>query len=212
MALDSYHKEAKNSISSKYAWIYLVEIEYETDKFLRYTNDNQTLQYNGEYYYPMPFNISDVTESKDSKITTRKLSLGNADGIIGGLVAAYNGFTDSNVTLLLGQRNIIETYGNIARIEYYQIMRADENEEYMVFEMGIPNVNIKDFPSVDYSKDYCPYEYGGKGCVDPSDPNQPDTTTYPTCNRSYADCQERSNDERFGAFPSFPYGSLSRGH
>ena len=89
--------------------------------------------------------------------------------------------------------------------EKLYIDSTTSNEEAVSFSCK-PKFNIKNavIPRRTFSKE-CAWNFTGSYLGSNCDPSSSiDSVTYPTCDGTLKQCRERSNENRFGGFPSIP--------
>lgn len=273
----------KNRLSSANAWIHLLEIEISPGTFYRIVDNNETIVYNGENYDPLYFNITQRDKTTEGKIQNIELSL-RINPVIASAIDMHNGFENANIILMLGQTKQYSGYIGLlddlpAIISYYKVLYTHTNDTFAIFKLGLPNLNLKKFPSKKYYKNHCAYNYEGSACgytapnyvnntfefslgTDPDNDyisdsslgfdisNLPEGSViqisgsnsndgfytvvtaetgmirvsedlvtehntnsiilkyFATCDKSFPACILRNNSNRYGGYPSMPYGNI----
>jgi len=172
--LESQYDGEKGKLSTKHAWLWLVEISKTGYDTVRYTSDNAENQilgignyiiWGGAAYYACPIHMDDVSASLEGKFPDFKISIGDVD--IGGRLrpnlSSAGGYVGGTIRIMvvhsahlsLTEAAVDET-ATITGCE----VRADE----VVFTAGITSKLDKRFPRDRYTPGFCRHKFGGAMC------------------------------------------------
>jgi phage-related protein len=165
-----------------------------------------------QVYLGLPLEIQDFSTSVEGKIPEISIAVPNVDRSIESIIQSQSYLRSREIYLIstfvpfLPSGSDYRHLGSTpdkssAIIEKLYISSVTTNDEVVVFTCK-PKFDLRNaqLPRRTYSKE-CTFEYGSTEC-DPD--SNIDYVTYPTCNFTLNDCEERGNAERYGGFPSVP--------
>lgn len=181
----------------------LLKIELEGGNILVLDNETlDTLTYNGDVYIGAPLTHGEITKDDNSAVNKVSIELSNValqiSGIIGNRGDVINNApaTLTLVFLDLNHNTIISGYtqvlyaGKCNNLELnYETAKMDIETSLGGYEIQAPIMKYRTSCQVRRFKD-CRCGYTG--------------TDFTTCDRTWANCQERKNTVNFRGFPSIP--------
>nr|DAF65589.1 MAG TPA: minor tail protein [Caudoviricetes sp.] len=181
----------------------LLKIELEGGNILVLDNETlDTLIYNGDTYIGAPLSHGEITKDDNSAVNKVSIELSNValqiSGIIGNRGDVINNApaTLTLVFLDLNKNTIISGYtqilyaGKCNNLELnYETAKMDIETSLGGYEIQAPIMKYRTSCQVRRFKD-CRCGYKG--------------TDFTTCDRTWANCQERNNTANFRGFPSIP--------
>lgn len=181
----------------------LLKIELEGGNILVLDNETlDTLTYNGDVYIGAPLSHGEITKDDNSAVNKVSIELSNValqiSGIIGNRGDIINNApaTLTLVFLDLNKNTIISGYtqvlyaGKCNNLELnYETAKMDIETSLGGYEIQAPIMKYHTSCQVRRFKD-CRCGYTG--------------TKFTTCDRTWANCQERNNTANFRGFPSIP--------
>lgn len=188
----------KNKIAADSATLVLLEIKLAA-MTLRLAANNDSITWNSHTWQAFPFEIDTLDEAGKGEIPTIAIRLSNETTEVQQYLEAENGAAGAEITIRV--INTAASSSTEAELELSLVLdSADWDEHFITFRLTGPNCLARRVPERRYMKDFCPFKYGDIRCgVSAST-----MSTYPTCNGTYAHCQQRGNHPRFGGFPWMP--------
>jgi phage-related protein len=175
-------------------------------------NSSGALTATQQVYLGLPLEIQDFSTSIEGKVPEISISVPNVDRSIEAIIQSQSYLRSREIYLIstfvpfLPSGSDYRHLGSTpdkssAIIEKLYISHVTTNEDVAVFTCK-PKFDLRNaqLPRRTYSRE-CSFEYGSTEC-DPD--SNIDYVTYPTCNFTLADCEERGNAARYGGFVSIP--------
>ncbi len=190
----------KNRLSTGAAWLLLFKFTLPgvaTPIYLARNTENIT--WNEEEWTAYPVDIGTINLTADGGLPTVNVRVSNITRAIQSIVEASDGAVGGSIDVYFVYTDKLDDATPVYDIGM-KILSAVCNEKAVDFSCGVeysPNMRR---PLWNYQKYICPYKYGDIRCGI-SDATK---TTYPTCNKTLAECKERSNDARIGTELSIP--------
>ena len=181
----------------------LLKIELEGGNILILDNETlDTLTYNGDTYIGAPLSHGEITKDDNSAVNKLSIELSNValqiSGIIGNRGNVVNNapailtlvFLDTSTKQLLPNYTQVLYAGKCNNLELnYETAKMDIETELGGYELQAPIMKYRASCQVRRFKD-CRCRYSGD--------------EFTTCDRTFAQCQERQNTANFRGFPSIP--------
>jgi len=207
--------------------MYVVNASYSGWDPMYYANINQDIygfQMNAsgnlvateQLYTGLPIERNSLSNNTDSEVPEVSISIPNVDRTIEGVIQNYNYLRGRDIYILSGHTKFLPA-GSSAN----HIGEVDDNNNFLVEKFFVDSTTSSSesvtfsckpkfilrsavFPSRKYSRE-CAWalmgKYGGTEC----DPNASiNTASFPTCDGTLKECEERHNKHRYGGFPSVP--------
>jgi phage-related protein len=194
---------AKNALATSAATLTLLEIAYPGEAAIRITSDNAATTWGGYTWYPYPFSIDGITETKDGDQQTTQLVVPDPERRITPHLDEYSGGVGAVVTIsIVLSTNLASP---IPEAEYiFSITRTSiDHSNTISFELGSENFFNYRFPQDRYLKNHCRYKtFKTSPCLGAGGSPSAEYTAATTCDRSFTQCRIYGNQERFGGFPS----------
>jgi len=185
----------KNKIGTTSKWIIFLEITYPGETPVRLNDSNETLTWNGETWYPLAFNVGTITQSNDGSIQNVSISFHDVERRITPFLDEYAGGVGATCTLYeIVSSNIASATPEDSYT--FVLLSTDINYDNMInIEMGAENLRNYRFPPNRYLKNHCRYkDFKGTQCGY--------SGAETTCDRTFTQCRNYGNEERFGGFPA----------
>ncbi len=168
----------QNKMTSSGAWIWLLQIPYGTDNTLIFANNSSTVLWDGVYYQPMSFTMSDITESTSGKFPEYKLQIGDAytGSNFRTALRTYNGLVGRVIRLMVVHSDHLDLT-TPAIDEVAEILNCEVTAEAITFTIGMPSMLSRRFPRDRYVPGFCRHKFAGALCqyVQPSHAIAPST-------------------------------------
>lgn len=188
----------KNKIATDSVWVALIEIQLPGET-LRLCANNENLSWNSQTWQKYPVELGVINDSGKGEIPAVTVKVSNVTGEIQQYLEAADG-ADGSVVII----RVINTQASSntqAELELSFVLDSSSfDEETIVFKLTGGNCLTRRVPARRYLSNFCPFNYGGVRCG----VSAATQTTYTTCNKTYANCTERSNQTRFGGFKWMP--------
>lgn len=188
----------KNKLSASEPWLVLCHIALSNGVDVRLVNNNEDVLYNGDTYVAFPFQLDVIKFDNTGEIPRFNLTVSNVTKIIQGYVEELNGALGDTVKLIvIHHGNLTEDYSALTLT--YSILSVKCTAEALVINLGVPNPVRQKFPPYRYIAKSCKWQFNypaGKS------PECGYSGGYTTCGRTLPDCEERSNQARFGGYPA----------
>lgn len=192
---------AKNGTEITTPWISLLTITINDNPF-RICDDNEEVTFQGNTYTPFPFQISTIKQTTDGKIPSLSISVSNVKKVLLPYIEAADGLINSKVELIVvNTGHLTEDYAELTM--EFTIMGADVSDEWVNFTLGAPSPMRQRFPRDRYIAYSCPWTFNSP-TVRTSGTNAGVECAYQgtdtSCKKTYADCQSKENEGRFGGY------------
>ncbi len=186
-----------NKLATNSADVVLLEIGL--DPIIRLCSNNEDLSWNSETWQAFPFELATISESGKGEISAVAVKVSNVTGEIQRLLEAADGAHGTAVTIRV--INTVASTSTECELELSYILdRSSYDEQFVTFNLTGGNCLTRRVPRRRYLKNFCPFTYGGIECG----VSAGTVSSYPTCNKTFADCQTRNNSSRFGGYPWMP--------
>lgn len=186
----------KNKIATDSAWLILLEIGL--DPVIRLVSNNEDILWNGYTWQAFPFELDAVGETGKGEIPAVAVKISNVTGEVQRIIEAEDGANGTSVTI-----RVINTAVTTTTPELEMSFKLDSigyDEQWMTFKLTGSNCLTRRVPRRRYLRDFCPFAYGGIECG----VSAATVASFPTCDRTAANCIERGNYNRFGGFQWMP--------
>lgn len=187
----------KNKLATDSAWPTLLEVTIGAT-ILKLTSNNEDLLWNGDTWQAFPFELDTVGETGKGEIPAITVKVSNVTGEVQRLLEANGGANGVPVIIRVLNTKVTTTTPELELS--YVVESSTHDEQWITFRLTGANCLTRRVPRRRYLKNFCPFAYGGIECG----VSAATMTTYPTCNRTSANCAERGNSTRFGGFPWMP--------
>lgn len=192
----------KNKLAGDSCWPVLLEIQLE-GQTLRLCNNNENITWNGQTWTAFPFELDEISQNDKAEIPNVTLRVSNVTQEIQGYIDDMNGGTDVPVILRVVNSNHLDITTPELEMSFVAV-RVGFDAQWLSFTLGGSISITRRVPERRYLKDFCPFQYGGVECGVSAGTK----VTYPTCQKTLAQCRQRSNSTRFGGFPALPLGGF----
>lgn len=187
----------KNKIATDSAWLILLEVTIGAT-ILKLTSNNEDLLWNGDTWQAFPFELDTVGETGKGEIPAITVKVSNVTGEVQRLLEANDGANGVPVVIRVINTDVTTTTPELELS--FVVESSTHDEQWITFRLTGANCLTRRVPRRRYLKNFCPFAYGGIECG----VSTATMVTYPTCNRTSANCAERGNYTRFGGFPWMP--------
>lgn len=186
----------KNKIATDSAWLVLLEIQFAST--IRLAANNEDVTWDSQTWQAFPFELDTIGETGKGEMPAVAVKVSNVTGEVQALLEANDGANGTPVVI-----RVINTEATTTTAELelsYVVESSNYDEQWITFRLTGANCLTRRIPRRRYLRNFCPFTYGGIECG----VSAATMTTYPTCNRTSANCTERGNAARFGGFPWMP--------
>lgn len=187
----------KNKLATDSAWLILLEVTIGATT-LKLVANNEDILWNGDTWQAFPFELDTVGETGKGEIPAVIVKVSNVTGEVQRLIESNNGVNGVPVVIRVINTEVTTTTPELELS--FVVESSTHDEQWITFRLTGANCLTRRVPRRRYLKDFCPFAYGGIECG----VSAATMATYPTCNRTFANCTERGNSIRFGGFPWMP--------
>ena len=190
----------KNKLNNSGAWLIMMQIIYKTGEPIYVTSNNATTTWNSLTWYPVPFELGDIEETKEGSVPSTSLRIHDLERRITPYLDTYGGGVGAQVTIyVVHSDHLANTTAEIEEIFSLLSVKIDSNN-VITIDLGAENLFNYRTPQDRYLKNHCrfinPWWDGFKG----------DYCKYAgaetECDGTFTRCRELENTLNFGAFPS----------
>jgi lambda family phage minor tail protein L len=186
-----------NKLATDSASIVLLEIGLTP--IIRLAGNNEDITWNSQTWQAFPFELDTVGETGKGEIPAVVVRVSNVTGEIQRLLESVNGASGTAVTLRVINTAASTSTGCELELSFV-VESSTYDEQWLTFRLSGGNCLTRRVPRRRYLRNFCPFTYGGVECGVSSGT----VSTYPTCNKTFANCVTRSNSSRFGGYPWLP--------
>jgi lambda family phage minor tail protein L len=187
----------KNKLSTDSAWLILLEVTIGAT-VLKLVANNEDILWSGDTWQAFPFELDTVGETGKGEIPAITVKVSNVTGEVQRLLEANDGANGVPVVIRVINTDVTTTTPELELS--FVVESSTHDEQWITFRLTGANCLTRRVPRRRYLKNFCPFVYGGIECG----VSAATMATYPTCNRTSANCTERGNFTRFGGFPWMP--------
>lgn len=187
----------KNKLATDSAWLILLEVTIGATT-LKLVANNEDILWNGDTWQAFPFELDTVGETGKGEIPAITVKVSNVTGEVQRLIESNDGVNGVPVVIRVINTEVTTTTPELELS--FVVESSTHDEQWITFRLTGANCLTRRVPRRRYLKDFCPFAYGGVECG----VSAATMATYPTCNRTFANCTERGNSIRFGGFPWMP--------
>jgi lambda family phage minor tail protein L len=187
----------KNKLSTDSAWLILLEVTIGAT-VLKLVANNEDILWSGDTWQAFPFELETVGETGKGEIPAITVKVSNVTGEVQRLLEANDGANGVPVVIRVINTDVTTTTPELELS--FVVESSTHDEQWITFRLTGANCLTRRVPRRRYLKNFCPFVYGGIECG----VSAATMATYPTCNRTSANCTERGNFTRFGGFPWMP--------
>jgi phage-related protein len=196
--------DSTDDVWETYAIVELLEIQHQSGGYTRIVNNAEDVTWGGHTWTRFKFEPGDITEgddSEDKSVTVRVSNIatytddGDEISIRTAVESDSNHMIGDTVIYRRVHTKYQDDYLNEA---YFQIVEIQDQDEWMVFELGVENFYLRQFPAHVFRRNICRYA-----------PWQTDVCRYTdssSCDRSFATCISLEKSSIFGGQPGIPGG------
>lgn len=211
----------KNKLVSDGAFLILLEIKLTTGEYIRLVRNTEDIKWrvigadeHGTAYdlwTAFPFTVDTVSEDSKGELPTVSVKVSNVTGALQYYLENGSGGVGCTVGLYIINSKDAQTDLPAMVYEIYEVTSVNVNANWVSFNLGAGYPQMARRPERRILKNFCPFKYGGIECGLPASVK----LTYPTCDKSLANCRERQYNPaqgrfeiRFGGEPTIPIGGL----
>ena len=195
----------KNKLSQKSPWLILLEVVLvnpsnpEATETYRLVRNFEDITYNSDTYTAFAFDMEPTKYTSKGEIPIVSLRVSNVSQLLQAKVEEYDGAVGSLVTMtVVHTDNLTENFADLELI--FEIMDTITDVDWITFLLGAPNPLRSRFPLDRYVPTHCNWLFKSVECAYVGGET--------VCNRTYADCVIRGQEERFGGFLGLRSGYL----
>ncbi|MCP4341370.1 MAG: hypothetical protein GY799_21445 [Desulfobulbaceae bacterium] len=183
-----------NKMNTDSRWILLLTFIYSNETPVRVCLDNTEITWGGNVYSPASFELSGLTETKDSETPGVPLTVHDVNRAIIPVLQEYDGAIGSTVVLsIINSTQISSSTPELQ--ETMEILECSFDEDGVItFKLGAEDLSSRACPPSRYLKNHCRFKFKG------TDGRCGYTGSETKCNRTLARCRALNNQSRFGGF------------
>lgn len=191
--------QEKNKITQDGAWVVLLELAIDGEDVIRLVNNNEDVIWNGYQWQKFAFELDTIKEDGQGGLPSFTVQISNVTRQYTSLIDSHNGATDSEVTIrVVNTEHLTETEPLF--IDVSRVISTSIGLDWIVFTLGAQNPLQMLSPRERYLANHCRYkEFKGAECGY--------TGADGSCNRTFKDCSDKGNSQRFGGFPAITQGA-----
>ena len=200
LTLSSTYIAEKNKLSSQYAWVILLDINFEGESTLRLAWNTDDVVWGGNTYQKYAFEFDELVEDGKGALPVFGIRIANPGRLLMPYLEESSGGVGATVTVyVVHSNNLSEAEAAIE--ETFEVIETTADAKWVYFKLGAEHPMLQRFPKQRYLKDHCRYkEFGGSECAYEG--------LETDCNRTLERCIELENQARFGGFPGMAYGGV----
>jgi phage-related protein len=187
----------KNKVAQTGVWLILLEIQLPGETIYLAAN-NENISWNGQTWIAFDFEVDVIGEAGKGEIPSVAVKVCNITGEIMQRVEANNGVNKTPVILRVINTEVTGTTPELALS--YKVKDSSDDEKWLTFRLSGGNCLTRRTPERRYLPDFCQVNYGSIRCG----VTAATMASFPTCDGTRANCEERGNIKRFGGFPWIP--------
>ena len=193
----------KNAQSDSGAWIIFLSIEYPGESAIRICSNNENTVWDSQTWYPVPFRLGDLEESKEGSIPSTNLVISDPTKIILPYLDEYSGGQGASVYWYLCHSSNLASGAEYELVFSITQTTVDSNRN-ITFSLGAENFYRMRFPKNRYFKNHCQWEtFKGTGCLSAvTGSPSAEYTAATTCDRTFTQCRTYGNQARFQGAPA----------
>lgn len=190
----------KNKLATRTGFITLLELSGEGMVTRRVCKNTKSIIWNNKRWLPYPFVLDAITEAP-GETPSIKVQVSNVTREIQAALEELNGPNNAIIKVYLVHTAHL---GDEAPVweSAFSVQTADCNNEFVTFTCGLGYSPMQRRPIFKTIKYMCTFRYADIHCG----VSAATKTTYPLCNHTLTDCEERGNESRFGGEISIPGG------
>ena len=199
--MEQAYLDEKNVIASTGAWILLLEIVQSNYSTLRYTNNNEKVNWNGNIYQPVPIFVEDISTSISGAFPNFRIQIDDIDMSTGDTLRNRIKETDGLIggTLRLMVVHSAHLSLTIAAIdESAEIIECELNAGSVILTLGISSTLTKRFPTSRNVPGFCRHKFRDALCKYGG--------TDITCDHTLIGCGNKNNLLNYGGSPGIVGG------
>ena len=191
----------KNLLYQAGAWLIFLELTLPDDSIVRIVRNTEQVTWRGYTWLPFPFDLDDIGQNSGGEVPDVTIRVSNVTREIQAYLEANGGASESKISLYVvhsdGLGSVIPAWTGD-----YEVLNAKVDTQWAYFTCGLAYSLNNKRPRENWQKYICPFAYGKIRCGVPPGTIQ----TFPTCDKTLANCEERQNQDRFGAELGIPGG------
>jgi len=181
----------KNKLATPNPWIVLLDIVLDATHKLYFCSNNQDVTWSGRVYTAFPFLLEATEENSKGEIPSVSLKVANVTQVIHAYLEQLDGAVGATVTIrVVNAAYLSEDTSELDMT--FTVVSTSADAEWIVFTLGAPNPLRRRFPPFRFIAKHCHWEFKGHECGY--------SGAFTDCDRSFENCEERSNTRRFGGY------------
>lgn len=199
----------KNLLRDADPWVLLVHLHLvklgddttTADFYFCRNYEDVTFPPAGQVYTAFPFELSANRKNAKGRIERVSLDFSNVARSLQPTLEAYNGGTDSTVTIsLVNTNNLSADHSALDMV--FTVLNVTSDSKLVSMTLGASNPLRQRHPLYKYFFGHCRYvkHYTGAECRA--------TSALLTCDGTLSNCVERENVNNFGGFPGMKSGAI----
>ena len=183
-----------NTLSDAGSFLLLVEFSTPNSPTSFYVRNNEDVVYTynaSENYNCIGMEFGDLVETLQGDLPSFTLRISNTARTFANRMELYNGLLGYTVTIKLVHSLHLDLAPELTYI--FEILEAEQNDQWVTFTLGIPNPLTKRFPRDRYVPSLCRFVFKGAYCQYAGSAS--------TCNHTLTQCRTYANSIHFGGSP-----------
>ena len=200
VTLSSAAVACANKVDGDGAYLALLEIIIPGEaEHIYLVRNNEDIYWRNQLWQAFPFTLSDRKDDNKGTLSNITIDVDNSTRDLEYYLNQGGGGAGSKVILrCVRSDDLTATEADFE--EYFSVKSTTVTESKVSFSLGNAYSTKSRRPWRRYLKNTCPFKYKSVRCGC--------TSSLATCNHTLADCRERGNSKRFGAFPGIQQGGV----
>jgi len=187
-------REESNKLTSTGAWLVLLDFYITETDHVRVCKNNESVIWNGYTWLPYPFEVGEITESKEGELPTVDLNVPDIERRLTPIIEENDGGIGLAVDVIMVHSDHLDLSVPEFKETFEIVDCSIDYNNTIKFSLGAENFTNYRSPQNFYLKGHCRYEeFKGPLCGYEGPEIE--------CNRTFERCRELGNQMRFGGFP-----------
>lgn len=179
----------KNKLFTPSPWLVLLDIVLDSAHTLHFVGNNEDVAFGGRVYTAFPFILEPTKESTKGDIPTVTLKICNVTQIVQGYLEDLDGAAGAEATVrVVNAARLDQDHSELEMT--FSVLGTEADAEWITFKLGAVNPLRRRYPPFRHIATHCNWIFKGAECGY--------SGIETACNRTFADCEARSNTVRFG--------------
>lgn len=202
--------QESNKIASPNAWLWLLTVTLPDTSIVRLVKNNENITFDGNVYTKFNFNVQAGAETSKAAIPVWSIVFSNQSRIMGAFAEQQNGAVGS--TVLIQRVNSGHLAESFVDLEFeFSVTSSSVIGQNVTYNLGVPDLLGNRFPQWRYTARHCRFQFELDECAYPDKRANPSddifTGSATDCGRTFSECTDRGNTNRFGGHKGLAGGS-----